>query len=92
MLSDCGGGVRYAADLVVHMGYDAWHQNEKLVLPLQQLPAEEVCPCYPKTLPSWCCRCSSCRPRRFAPATLKPYQAGAAAAAAAGRGGLPLLP
>lgn len=37
---------RYAADLVVHMGYDAWHQNEKLVLPLQQLPPDEACPRY----------------------------------------------
>ena len=26
------------------MGYDAWHQNEKLVLPLQQLPPDEACP------------------------------------------------
>ncbi|KAK9832645.1 hypothetical protein WJX81_006656 [Elliptochloris bilobata] len=36
------GPLRYAADLVVHLGYDAWHQNEKLVLPLQQLPADEA--------------------------------------------------
>lgn len=38
-----GDARRYAPDLVVHMGYDAWHQNEKLVLPLQQLPPDEAC-------------------------------------------------
>jgi len=41
-LTACAAPCRHAADLVVHLGYDAWHQNEKLVLPLQQLPADEA--------------------------------------------------